>query len=483
MKTVTTINHTARTILLTVLTLAAATVSTLAAETNSYYVDAGLVKLVKVAPAEASLSETFSYEITVTASTTVASVMVNDFIPNGSAYVKSEPAASVSGNKLSWKFEKMDTGEERIITVWITANREGELTGCATVTALPLCCVSTFVGKAQLAITKTGPAQKLLHDDVPYAITVTNTGSAVAKNVVVTDNVPAGLTHNSGQTTLKHSVGDLAPNESYDIPIAFTAARTGRVCNIAVASADNTEQVRAEACTVIVQRMLDIVKTGPKEQYLNKNATYGIKVSNPGDVSLTNVTVTDRAPRETRIVSASGARIAGDTATWTLAELKAKESKTFDVVLTTDIAGTHCNKVGVSTTEGLSKDSSACTEWKGYPALLLEVIDTVDPLQIGEHTTYIIRVTNQGTAKDNNVGIAARFPAEITPKGATGATTGTITGKNVKFVPYATLKPKEVIEFKIDAEAAQVGDSRLRVDLTSDLLRTPVPEEESTHVY
>ena len=56
-------------------------------------------------------------------------------------------------------------------------------------------------------------------------------------------------------------------------------------------------------------------------------------------------------------------------------------------------------------------------------------------------------------------------------------------GKTVDTAPYPVLQPKQAIEWQIQAKAVQAGDSRLFVDLTSELLKKPVKEEESTHVY
>ena len=452
---------------------------------NSYFIDTGLVTLTKVAPREASLGETYTYSLIVRASAAVAKVKVNDYTPKGASFSKSEPSASVSGNKLTWEFEKMAPGEEVNITVWLTADKVGDLTGCATITALPVCCVATFVGKAELAITKTGPERALLNDNVTYSITVTNVGTTVAKNVSLVDQVPDGLHHDSGQTNLRYPIGDLAPNESREVPITFNAARPGRVCNEAVANADNTDRVSAEACTLIVEQKLEIVKTGPKEQYLGKVAKYKIKVSNPGDVTLTDVNLTDIAPSETRIIKAKNGNVSGNRASWIVPQIAAGETLDFDIALTSEIPGNHCNDAAVRVAEGLSGESTACTVWKGYPALLLEVIDTVDPLQvdIGEMTTYQIRVTNQGTAVDNNIGIVMRFPAEISAVSASGATSASVEAKTVKFAAYPQLAPKEVIEFIIEAKAEQIGDARLVVQLTSESLKSPVNEEESTHVY
>jgi uncharacterized repeat protein (TIGR01451 family) len=64
-----------------------------------------------------------------------------------------------------------------------------------------------------------------------YTITVTNTGSATAQDVVVTDSVPAGLTIvdvdgpgcSSSGNNVTCNVGDLASGESATITITVTA--------------------------------------------------------------------------------------------------------------------------------------------------------------------------------------------------------------------------------------------------------------------
>jgi len=92
-------------------------------------------------------------------------------------------------------------------------------------------------------------------------------------------------------------------------------------------------------------------------------------------------------------------------------------------------------------------------------------------------------VTNQGTSADRNIQVIARFPNNLEPVSATGASAGAVEGTNVTFEPYDELNPKESISYKIRAKGAVEGDARVKVFLTSDLLKKPLPEEESTHVY
>ena len=112
------------------------------------------------------------------------------------------------------------------------AEKEGTLVNCASVRAEPRTCAAIFVGKPVLAIEKTGPATALLGSDVSYNVVVRNTGTSVAKNVVVTDPVPQGM----GGQPVTVNVGDLGPGQSRPITVTFKANQRGEVCNTATAN-------------------------------------------------------------------------------------------------------------------------------------------------------------------------------------------------------------------------------------------------------
>jgi uncharacterized repeat protein (TIGR01451 family) len=193
--------------------------------------------------------------------------------------------------------------------------------------------------------------------------------------------------------------------------------------------------------------------------------------------------VKDTVPSQNKLLAAPGAQIDGNTATWTTS-LGGGESKSFELTVLGLQGGTYCNQVSASSAEyGLSGSDEACTEWRGYPALLIEVIDTEDPLLEGEQTTYVIQITNQGTAQDTNVTLDVALPEELKVVSASGDTQGTISGQKISFAAYPVLKAKQIIEFRVVAEAVAEGDARFKAQMDSDLLRSPVPEEEATQVY
>ena len=228
---------------------------------------------------------------------------------------------------------------------------------------------------------------------------------------------------------------------------------------------------------------LEITTDGPEKQFVGKRATYTSTLTNTGDISFSDVIVTNTAPGKGKLLNATDAKINGNTARWTV-DLAAKEEKTFEVDVLVTKEGTHCNKISFSTTESnLNGSEEVCTEWCGYPALLIEVVDTQDPLIVGEETTYIIQIANQVTAADTNVKLEIQIPEGLSIISVAGDTEGTIKRNEISFAPYPKLRAKEIIQFRVVVKAVGTGDLRFRAQMSSDLLKVPVPEEESTQVY
>jgi uncharacterized repeat protein (TIGR01451 family) len=447
-------------------------------------VDKYLVRLDKSAPAMVALNQPYSCNYTVVAKDEVKKVVVQEQIPAGTVYVSSNPRAEVKGGTVTWTLYNLEDGQHVPLALVVKPTTVADLSSCATIVAYPEACTVTSVGVPELAIVKTTPSQQvLINTGVPWDITVTNTGNFCAYDVVVTDTLPAGVTHESGNRKLVTELGTLAPGESRDITVNSTAAAAGEHCNVAVVDSSNAGSAKDDACIVVVEAGLEVAKVGNPMQFVNKKASYKILAKNTGDVALNDVVVTDTVPAENKLLAAPGAQIDGNTATWTTS-LGAGEWKSFDVTVRGLQGGTYCNQVSaLSAAYGLSDSDDACTEWKGYPALLIEVIDTEDPLLIGEETTYVVQITNQGTAADTNVSLAVQLPANLSLVSAAGDTQGTITGNNVAFAPYGALNAKEIIQFRVVAQAVAEGDARFKAQMSSDLLKTPVPEEEATQVY
>jgi len=97
----------------------------------------GLIKMSKTMPPEVSLGGEFMAELHLTAQACAANVVVHDTVPANASYVRSEPAATVSGNQLTWQIGDLESGESRDIKLWLKAEKEGTIVNCASVSADP----------------------------------------------------------------------------------------------------------------------------------------------------------------------------------------------------------------------------------------------------------------------------------------------------------------------------------------------------------
>ena len=448
---------------------------------NGFTLKSDLLQLQKQIPARVALGQTVENTLTVNALDNCAEVVITDLIPEGATYIKSEPVATVNGPKLVWTLETLDKGSQMIIKVWYKADQEGCLVNCATMAAIPRGYARTFVGSAKLVVSCQLPATAMIGGALNELIEVKNVGTVPASDVVVTAALAEGLNSASGQK-LTFTVGELTPGQPKQIMVPLKAVKRGRVENTVVARASNTDEATAECTAVINQASLDIASRGTAKQFLGRNASYDIVVSNTGDTDLQNIVVTDDASAATKIVSADGAKISGNVVTWTIDQLKSGAQQTLNVVVSSLTPGSLCNAVAAKSADGLlSARTQACTLWKGVPAILLETTGAPDPIGVGEMVTYTIRVTNPGTAEDKNVNLFATFGNEIDPVSASSG--GKVNGKIVIFPLTPSLAVKQVVTYTITAKGVTVGDHRLKVSLTSDMLTTHLTQEQSTHVY
>lgn len=430
------------------------------------------------------LGDNYALDITVRACVDVCHVEVNAILPEGVTLVRSEPAGVTTKNdQLNWVFDSMKKGETKNSRVILRADREGDLCVCFCVTAVPVQFCKILCAKPQLECSKCGPEEVCPGDPVHYTITVTNRGSCAAEDVVVTDIVPDGLEHSSGLRTLTFKLGCLEACQTKKINVCFTAVKRGKVCNRITVTACNANPVGCEWCTNICKECVELTKVGPKERMIGQTADYQITVTNPGDKPLTQVVLVDQAPASTSIVATKPeACVNGNQAVWQFPELKPGEKRDFFITLTTCTPGYFCNRVSVDNCQRCRANAEACTRWKGRPELNLCFADTDGPLCIGETDTYIVRVTNQGSEEDTNVNVVVRFPAEVVPLNASGPTPAQVSGGTVTFAPVKIFGPRQTLEFRIDGQAKQSGDARIKAEVSSDSIKTPIVQETSTIV-
>ena len=447
------------------------------------------IRITKDAPARKALNEQFQYDIVVSnpSSVTANSVTVNDVLPSGIAYVSSSPSAQAAGQSLSWSLGDLPGGASKNITVQVKGTQTGEFENCATVTAnLGLTdrdCAVTRIVNAQLVLEKICQPEAVLCEQIPFKVVVRNTGDGPATNVQITDDLPAGLVNTDGKTTIVFNAGTLEAGQAKQATFNVRAERTGTYTNRAVATADGGLSAEDSCSTVVRQPVLQVTKQGPNMRFVGRPINYEVTVTNTGDSPANNTVLTDRLPAGATLVSASdNPQQGGGTLTWQLGTMAPGASKTVNVTVTSSVTGRLTNTATATATCAEATDAVE-TEVRGIPAILLEVVDIEDPIEIGTNVQYVITVTNQGSAVGTNIQIIADLPAEQEYVASDGPTQAQISGRTVTFAPLPSLAPKARATFRVTSKGISAADTRFKVVMTSDQINSPVQETESTNVY
>lgn len=235
------------------------------------------------------------------------------------------------------------------------------------------------------------------------------------------------------------------------------------------------------------QANIEVEQVCPERRPLGSDVEYVITVRNTGDAPATNVTLKHEVCKGLTFVRATddGVLDAGYVH-WNFGDIEAGGSRTVTVVHKAEmIRETHCEAIVTSDTVGAETTStdSCAVEIYGIPAILLEVIDLVDPIEVGEEETYEISVTNQGSIPAKNIVIKATLPEQLTFVAGEGPSEASADGQVVTFAPLATLAPKAKTVYRLKVMTVAVGDIRFRLDLTTDQSPEPVMETESTNIY
>lgn len=448
--------------------------------------DSSSIMLERSVPAEVRTGDMFTYEIKLTnqSNTEVRSVELLERMPAGFKYASATPApTSEEGTELRWSLGNMGPRQSTSLRVTGSGDATGELSYCATVTFQTQLCNANRVVEPALELTMTATPEVILCDPVTLRYVVRNTGSGIARGVKVIAVLPAGWKTQDGRSGVTFDAGDLRAGQSKEATLVAKASETGSFTNTARATEEGGLSAEASADTRVTVPRLALTKTGPDMRYLGRPATFELTVSNDGDGPARDTVVVDDISAGTRIIEATqGGQVSGGRVTWNLGTLEPGARQTLSVSLVPSQIGTVRNTAFAKAYCGEASAESSM-QVSGVSAVLLEVVDNDDPIEVGMNETYDIIVTNQGSADDTNIVIECTIPDEQEYVSSDGPTTAAVAGKVVRFAPLARLAPKAKAVWRVVVRGNSVGDVRFRTTLDSDQLETNVEETESTHIY
>lgn len=441
----------------------------------------------KIIPAEMMVGQSFTYEYRVTNLTAYPIHMVRlmDQASTGFRIQKADPQpTSTSGGILLWELGKMDGNESRKIRIQGSAAEEGVVTTCGWASYSPILCEPIRIVSAALQVVKDGPAEVSVCDPIDYTIGVKNTGSSTLTDVKIIDQMEDGISAN-GQQQAAFNIGTLEPGQTRQVSLTARASRTGEFTNRVQASSAQGVTAEDQVTTRVLAPALNIACDAPSARFIGRPVDLCYTITNPGTAVAENTVVEAVIPEGGTVRGVTeGGRVVGGRIQWNLGGLAPGAQQQVCAKITFDRGG-QFRIAAQARANCVEPVGAACeTEIRGVPGVLLEVIDVDDPIEVGATDTYVIAVTNQGTAMDTNINIECFLEPAQQFVSATGATQGAeVEPRVVRFQPLPTLPPKQTARWRVVVRALETENVRFKVSLTTDQISRPVEETESTNQY
>lgn len=439
-------------------------------------------------PPNANLNRPVKFKIFVknSGSAPAMGVMVHDPMPDGLEFVKSEPPPSDRiGPILQWQLDSLSAGAEKVINVTAIPRKVGDFDHAPTVSLRTGSRSRTMVKhpKLKVELTHEESGNVLIKRPVNFAVRVTNNGSGPARGVVLHANLTGGLKHEAGQTlevNFKEYLGRdvLNPGESEAIPLEVEAVAGGdQLCKVTVDSPDveDSPEAHAESKVTVVEPKLVLDLKGSSERYTDTLATYTLTVTNPGTATARNVVAgawlpalsgqLDKVPPETQF-TAKDRRLF-----WPVGDLEPGKSKslTFHVQL----GGVGLFKVDASAkADGIAKeDTSFSTHVTGMPDIKCVVVARTRVLDVGEETTYEVRLSNVGSKEATNLSVKAVLTPNLRVEETSGTdqkAKSTTAERTDALFPAINLAPQASQSLSLRVKAMKSGPAKCTVTVIYD---------------
>ena len=452
---------------------------------------ANAIRLEKIAPSEIRANEEFDYRIKVTnlTASNLSNVMVTDLIPANMMLKNSTPRMqTMENNKVAWHIGMLEPHTSTTISATGLVTGRGTMKTCAKVTYDSPVCSSIAVVQPMLKLAKIAPDEALSCDRIQLRYVITNTGSGAACNITIQDNLAQGLMTSQGDRQLVFELASLSPGESREFEAMVDAEKPGRYMSKAFVSSSSSGSAESNMpITTVKKPVLSLLQTSPKAQFVGRDMTFDIMVSNKGDGIAKDAIVVANLPDGIDFATATEGGVYSHNSpgrvTWKLGDVEPSASRLVRMTLSSTDEGILLANTTAQAECAETVSSKTETILSGIPAVLMEVVDLDDPISLGEHEEYLITITNQGSKDSRNVTIKCHLESSMRYISSSGPTMATVEKDSITFAPLASLAPNESVQWRVTVKAVEVADSRFKVQLDTDQLQRPVYETEATTFY
>ena len=332
-------------------------------------------------------------------------------------------------------------------------------------------------------------------EDLDYAITVKNQGSAIARETRLVDLLPVGTTYKSAQPapdtvagqTVIWELGNLLRNETRRIEMTVSTDPNGvpTVLNNLVQVTDLTRdsdvsewQTQEKASTLLD---VTIVPDQPTHQP-GTSVQYTVNWANTGNDDTSGTVVKASLPRGTIFNAVTGGgQLQARTVEWSVGNLAKGDTgqATFTVDVAPNVAsGTRLNNTAeIRADQGLPDSDNAVVDVVDVPILLLAKSVNRSTATVGDTATFTVSYRNSGNAPLTAVTVIDTLPAGLEATAASGGGTISSDGATVTW-SLADIAAGAQGSLTVDVTLKQAFGSEAINSVT--LRSNEVPDETAT---
>lgn len=381
-------------------------------------------------------------------------VFLTDEAPAGLSGVTITPPPGVTCGGTTCAIGDLPPGAENALTFTVTGDLAADygsstIANKATVESTTLDPVTNnnssdppvaVAPSADLSVTKTADRDGAVPGErVSWDLTVNNLGPSVARDVVLSDPLPAGLgdvvvdapAGVACDDTVVCTIGDLASGTPAAVTVTISATVSPEydeddLINAASVDSptpdpDGTNDSAAAVLPVAASADLSITKTGPTgPTAAGSDIAWTVTVTNGGPSVARTVAVTDTPPAGLTDLTATSSVGTCDGLSCSLGDIDPQASVTITVEGTIDPGYLGASVVNTATVTSDTPDpdsedrtATATTPTVGRADLSLVKEVTPDPVVPGEQVTFTLTVTNEGPSTARDVSVTDALPPSL----------------------------------------------------------------------
>ncbi len=408
----------------------------------------------------------------------VSGVQVEVVAPAGCQMLACEPEAVNLEPTMRWKLGILPPGESRELKLQFLAEDASAVGLQAFVSIVAEAAAVVPVLRPGLAITARCETAGIAGRSVAVDVDVTNPGSGVTDDVVVTAMLPTGLSYRE-RSEVQIPVGMLHPGETRRVRLNLDALRGGAHDVSIVGVATGGLQATSGVAIKVSEPQVAVSIVGPTAITAGETCQLLLQISNVGPVETSNLYARYHLPVGAELLDGGRGRLAeenGRMLQWFVGSLRPGEQAELPFRIRGLVPGSLVHEGAAIAEQGLPAACRMEQEVAGVAKLEIASGMIEAEASSGAGVSWLIRVRNNGTVAATAIGVSCEMPAGLTLISAEGPSQYLAENGIVIFRTLRELAPAAEISFRFRAEQLRPGLQEVRTRLVADQLGEPMIE-------